>query len=169
MSDQFRTSAAHVEDVRTLIGFLRGISPALVYLVGTSRGTISVAHLGVDLQDPNVRGIVLTASLGQRLGPRATGIRLTNQPLERIALPTLFVHHRDDGCAASQYADAQALPPRMTSSPRTDFITVIGGDPPRSDPCEALSQHGFLGKEPNVVSAIAGWVLGRPVQSQIGP
>jgi pimeloyl-ACP methyl ester carboxylesterase len=169
MDDQFRTSEAHVEDVRALIEFLGTMSSAPVYLAGTSRGTISVAHLGINRPDPRVQGIVLTASMAQRLGPRSTAIRLSNQALDRIGLPTLYVHHRDDGCFASQHADALLLPPRMTSSPRVNFITVVGGDPPRSDPCEAMSQHGFLGKEREVVAAIADWVAGRPVPEQIGP
>jgi hypothetical protein len=169
MDDQFRTSEAHVEDVRALIRFLGTLSSAPVYLAGTSRGTISVAHLGINPPDPRVQGIILTASMAQRLGPRASAIRLSNQPLERIGLPTLFVHHRDDGCFASLHVDAVLLPPRMTSSPRVNFITVVGGDPPRSDPCEAMSAHGFLGKERDVVTAISDWVAGRPVPEQIGP
>ncbi|MCX5906128.1 MAG: hypothetical protein NTY64_02795, partial [Deltaproteobacteria bacterium] len=35
-----------------------------------------------------------------------------------------------------------------------------GGDSPRSNPCQALSAHGFLGKEREVVEAIAAWIKG---------
>ena len=58
---------------------------------------------------------------------------------------------------------------RVTKSPKVDFIEVQGGDPPRSEPCEALSPHGFLGKEREVVAAITDWALGKPVPARIGP
>jgi hypothetical protein len=38
------------------------------------------------------------------------------------------------------------------------LIAVQGGDPPLSEPCEALSRHGYLGIEREVVGAIADWI-----------
>ena len=35
---------------------------------------------------------------------------------------------------------------------------LSGGDPPKSDPCEAMSQHGFLGIEGQAVDAIAKFI-----------
>lgn len=48
----------------------------------------------------------------------------------------------------------------MSNSPRKKVLIVEGGDPPKSDPCEALSQHGFLGIEKQVVAAIADFIKG---------
>ena len=86
----------------------------------------------------------------------------------RIPLPVLFVHHRDDGCPASSYADALDLRARVTRSLRVDFVTVVGGDPPTSAPCDAQSAHGYLGKEADVVQVIADWLRGATVPSQVG-
>ncbi|MBI3997820.1 MAG: hypothetical protein HY355_02220 [Armatimonadetes bacterium] len=95
--------------------------------------------------------------------------RIWRFPLERITSPALFVHHRQDACQESPFDQAVRLRQRMTRSPRTDFIEVQGGDPPRSTPCEAMSPPGFLGKEREVVAAIADWIAGRPTPAQIGP
>jgi hypothetical protein len=47
------------------------------------------------------------------------------------------------------------------------LITVKGGKPPESGPCEPLAQHGFYGKEAETVDAIAGWMLKRPYAKEI--
>ena len=39
-----------------------------------------------------------------------------------------------------------------------DVVLLSGGDTPKSDPCEAMSQHGFLGIEGQAVDAIAKFI-----------
>lgn len=65
----------------------------------------------------------------------------------------LFVHHASDGCEVTPYGDAAQL------SERYPLITVLGGASPQSGPCEAFSQHGFIGKEPETVEQIVNWML----------
>lgn len=166
MSDPFRSSKEHTEDVRKIIDLLVQKLQQPIFLVGTSRGTISAAHLGISLKDQRIGAIVLTSSIGASKGG---GLSLLNLPLENIAHPVLFVHHRDDGCWASRFNDALQARERIKSSPRTHFIEVSGGDAPRSQPCEALSYHGYLGKEREVVAAITDWIQGKPVVEKIGP
>ena len=55
-------------------------------------------------------------------------------------------------------ADAPKLRKGLTSAKVVDVVLLSGGDPPRSDPCEAMSQHGFLGIEGQAVDAIAKFV-----------
>ena len=52
----------------------------------------------------------------------------------QIKVPLLFVHHADDGCGATPYREAARL------AARYPLITVHGGKPPESAPCEALLQ-----------------------------
>lgn len=166
MSDQFRASREHAEDVRKVLDAVAAQSPGPIYLTGTSRGTISVAHLAATLEDRRVEGLILTATIGvQGLGR----LSLWQIPLDRISMPVLFVHHRHDGCDQSPFGQAVQLRSRLTRSPRTNFIEVLGGDPPLSDPCEGGSAHGFLGKEREVVAAIVDWIQGKPVPERIGP
>lgn len=166
MSDQFRTSKEHAEDIQKLLGQLEPKLPKPIYLVGTSRGTLSAAHLAISFKEQRLGGVVLTSSIGASKGG---GMSLFNLPLEEITLPVLFVHHREDGCWAARFNDALLARERMKGSPRTQFIEVSGGDAPRSQPCEALSYHGYLGKEREVVTAITDWIQGKPVVEKIGP
>jgi hypothetical protein len=166
MSPQFRTSKEHTEDIQKVIHMLGEKRPGTIFLVGTSAGTASVAHLAVTLKADRISGIVLTASIGVSRGSR---LSLMNLPLEKITLPVLFVHHREDGCWASTFNHALQLRDRMTGSSRTAFIEILGGDPPRSEPCQAMSPHGFLGKEREVVRAITDWLTGKPAPDKIGP
>jgi hypothetical protein len=42
------------------------------------------------------------------------------------------------------------------------LLTVAGGEPPRSGPCEPRAAHGFFGLDEAVVAAIARWITGGP-------
>ena len=57
----------HHTDMRAVGGFPgeRGRARE-VYLIGTSRGTLSVAYLATVMAHPNVKGYVLTATLADR-------------------------------------------------------------------------------------------------------
>ena|SRR5690349_2240731 len=39
-----------------------------------------------------------------------------------------------------------------------DLVTVSGGLPAKSGPCEAMAEHGFYGVESDAVRQIAGWI-----------
>jgi hypothetical protein len=80
---------------------------------------------------------------------------------EAAAIPLVFLDHRDDGCGATPYGEAARL------GGRYPLITVHGGKPPESGPCEPLSNHGFLGKEAQTVDAIAAWILAKPFAKEI--
>ncbi len=53
-----------------------------------------------------------------------------------------------------------SLVARFTHVPRKELIAVSGGSPPQSDPCEALSRHGYIGSKEEVVGKIAAWIKG---------
>ena len=67
----------------------------------------------------------------------------------------------DDGCTYTPYSAAKRL------ADRYPVISVSGGAPPRSKPCEAMSQHGFLGKEAETVGAVVQWMLKEPYPREI--
>jgi hypothetical protein len=78
-----------------------------------------------------------------------------------IPSPLLFVHHTEDACTYTPYQAAQRL------SDRFPLVSVSGGLPPRSGPCDAMSAHGYLGKEAETVQAIAQWMLKQPFPKEI--
>jgi pimeloyl-ACP methyl ester carboxylesterase len=155
MDDGFRTGRAHVADVAAVVKDLKQRFPgAKVFLVGTSRGTLSAAYVGRALNNA-VDGVVLTSTVfygGRRLG----GVGLAGFDFAEIKAPLLIVHHRHDACRACPYGSAENLG-------RTyPLITVTGGKPAESDPCEPFAAHGYFGKEAETVAAIRSWMLGQP-------
>jgi pimeloyl-ACP methyl ester carboxylesterase len=167
MDDAFRMGKAHVEDVTKVLQALEARTPAPIYLAGTSRGTLSAAFLAASLKDPHVKGLVLTTSLGDAGRGRNRAVTVYDAPLKRITVPVLVVHHQQDACWASPFGAATGLPAALSGSAKVDFVAVSGGDPPRSEPCEALAAHGYLGREREVVGVIADWIAGKPVPKQV--
>lgn len=162
MTDAFRESPQHSLDVLAVVNEMKRRYPGLpVFLVGTSRGTVSVANLGRYLKT-EVSGLVLTSTLFhlagglQRPRPVLAGFNWMQLPV-----PLLFVHHADDACPSTPVADAIRL---ARSYP---LIIVKGGKPAESGPCDPRSAHGFFGKEPETVAALSAWMLGKPFQREI--
>ena len=56
------------------------------------------------------------------------------------------------------YSGAQAVVRALKRAPTRELLTFDGGRPAISLPCEPKSQHGYLGIEPAVVSALAAWI-----------
>ena len=79
---------------------------------------------------------------------------------EKIKRPVLMAHHADDECRVTTLTGARAAYRTLAKSPRKAFITVSGGDTPRSRACGPLSAHGFLGVERETVAAIVEWMNG---------
>ncbi len=72
-----------------------------------------------------------------------------------IKVPVLFVHHRNDGCFTSPYRNVERI------SKGAPLVSVSGGDPPQSGPCDPMSPHGYFGRDAPVAQAIRNWMLGR--------
>jgi pimeloyl-ACP methyl ester carboxylesterase len=162
MSDDFRAGRDHAKDIEGVLNDLRKRFPSLpVYLVGTSRGTVSAAYLGKAM-GAGVAGVVITSAVYLPAGKgawRKPG--LSEFDFASLQSRVLIVHHQDDGCRFTPYSEARELAQRFP------LITVKGGKPAVSDACEALSEHGFFGKEPETVEAISRWMLGEPFPKMI--
>ncbi len=163
ISAAFRTSPEHAQDVRKVVDFLARKNRGPIYLVGVGWGTMSVAYLATVLKEDSVKSIVLTSTLG---GPHFVG----SLPLEKISVPVLLVHHRDDHCHNSAIDGALGLKGRFKGSPRVDFVEIQGGVSPEDseingqhekgviNPCTAMTHHGFIGVEDKAVTAITNWL-----------
>ncbi|HWP24065.1 MAG TPA: hypothetical protein VNM15_07815 [Candidatus Binatia bacterium] len=78
-----------------------------------------------------------------------------------IKAPLLLVHHVGDPCFARPYAAAARLAEKFP------LVTVFGGNAPQSGPCDALSQHGYFGKESETVEAIVNRMLKKPFREEV--
>jgi pimeloyl-ACP methyl ester carboxylesterase len=152
MAQEFRASAEHAQDIAAVIANLRARAAVPVWLVGTSQGTVSAASVAARLKSGGADGLVLTSTIvasSRRSWPVASLVDLA-----AVTLPTIIVHNRDDACVVCPFAAAQALPPLFTHARNVQFIAVSGGSTPQSDPCEALSRHGYIGIEDEVIDDI---------------
>ena len=152
MDSNYRASAEHAQDIAAAIRFLKQKSTVPVWLIGTSRGTVSAANAAVRLGAKDIAGIVLTSSVW------SGGISLV--PIAQIAVPVLVVHNRDDGCRESPYLGVGAGMDALKAAPAKELITVSGGNS-RGSPCGGQSTHGFFGIEDQVVPPIIAWIKGR--------
>lgn len=153
----FRQTPEHAADVKAAITWARGLSPAPVWLVGTSRGTQSVAYVATELTDADSPdGIVLTASI--LAGDR--GLPVQSLPLERVRVPVLVVHHEQDGCRYCPVAQASRVIEQLKNATRKELMTFSGGHT-SGDACGALAFHGFNGLETQVIRTISEWIVAR--------
>ncbi len=157
----FRSTAAHAQDVQAVIEALRRLSPAPVWLVGTSMGSVSAANAAGRLAGTPAApdGLVLTSSVTRP--SRRERESLSDVRLGAVTARTLIVHHKDDACPVTPYRDAAALPRELKASARVAFLTIEGGDPAQSGACEPLSAHGFFGLDAGVIEHIARWMGAR--------
>lgn len=161
MPDRFRMSPKHAEDVRRIIAYLKEKHRITsLYLVGTSKGTLSAVYLASVFDDPAIEGVILTAVYPPS---ECAGTDFTE-----IDAPVLIIHHLYDECRATPIQGAFELKKRLTESPQVDIVVVTGGSIAASTPCNALSNHGFYGVEKPVVRVVKDWISGRAVPERIG-
>lgn len=154
----FRFSAEHSEDIKALIGWMRSQTQAPVWLIGTSRGTLSAAYAATALQGTDgPDGLVLTSSI---VGDIKEGSSVLALPLGKIRIPTLVIHHEQDGCHVCAFSEVPTLMAKLDGVPRKELISVQGGES-KGDPCEAFAHHGLNGIESKVVKQLASWILAK--------
>jgi pimeloyl-ACP methyl ester carboxylesterase len=150
----FRASPEHVEDLRVIAEGLRRQLGKPVWLVGTSRGTVSAAAAAATIDPSIVAGVVLTSSV----------TFAKNQPsvpllaLADIRVPVLVMHHQRDACKSCDPREAHLITERLTNAPVKKLLLVDGGGGASGDPCEPMHYHGYIGMEGDAVRAIADFV-----------
>ncbi len=154
--DGFRHTEDHRKDIAAVVGWLRNKADVPVWLIGTSRGTVSVAHLAARIK---IDGAVFTASVTE-VSNRRPGTALDAR-LEDITAPALIVHNRDDDCFVTPSGNVGMIRDRLKRSAAVEVMMFSGGTPTGFSPCGPMSYHGFLGIEDKVVGAIAGWIRAR--------
>jgi pimeloyl-ACP methyl ester carboxylesterase len=153
----FRQTPEHAADVKAVIAWLRSQAKLPVWLVGTSRGTQSVAYVATELAGGGgPDGIVLTSTI--LLDPR--GRPVPAMPLEKLRIPVLVVHHEQDACMVTPFGEVQTLMAKLGNSPRKELLTFKGGQS-TGDLCEAFAYHGYNGIEADVVRQIAAWLTAK--------
>jgi hypothetical protein len=159
MNAIFRMSAPHRGDIAAVAAHLRKQAAVPVWLVGTSMGTFSAAAGAIA---GGTDGLVLTSTI-TRARPdwdiaRSHKDGVASMALPQVAVPALIVAHKSDACTLTPPGDVAKLRARLSGSRRLEAAMIAGGTPPQSEPCEALSPHGFHGVESEAVDAIARFI-----------
>jgi dienelactone hydrolase len=152
----FRQTPEHVADVKAVIAWLKQQNNLPVWLVGTSRGTQSAAYVATQLEvkDGGPDGLILTSTILSDSKSRS----VPEMQVERIRIPVLVVHHKEDGCKHCNYDDVPVLMKKITAAPRKELLAFDGGKS-QGDPCQAMAYHGFNGIEQEVVTQISEWIV----------
>lgn len=165
--EEFRISPQHANDLGRLISAVRAQTKGAVWLVGTSRGSISAANAASRLTGPGAPdGIVLTSALtvGTSGGRKSwTANTVFDLPLESIRVPALLVGHAKDRCFRSPAEKMHGIAERIGST-RKQLVTVDGGPgnvgPVTLEACEGKSPHGYVEQEAEVAAGIARFIRG---------
>lgn len=155
----FRSSESHARDVGAVISYLKKKNGLPVWLVGTSRGTISAANAAARLGPEKVRGLVLSASVTGTSRRRPENIY--DVPLDRISSPVLLVNHKRDGCKVTPNSGMKRLKRKLKNASLVELKSFKGGTAVDQNPCRGLSYHGFYGIEDEVIRAITNWIAVR--------
>jgi predicted alpha/beta-hydrolase family hydrolase len=154
MDTAFRAGAAHMEDMRRVLADLRARADVPLWLVGTSRGTVSATAAAIAIGPPQVAGIVLTSSVTAFKVPGA----VPTQRLSEVRVPVLVLHHEKDACPTCAPHEVSWIVSGLTQAPVKKLIWASGGEGARGDPCEPFHWHGYIGMEAQAVSWITSWV-----------
>lgn len=150
---EFRVSPQHMEDLRRVVEYLKRDGGVPIWLIGTSRGTVSAAA-AIEFGNEQLAGIVLTASVTSF---KKTGA-VPAQKLSAIRIPVLVLHHERDACPICKPQEVSSILRGLSNAPVKKQTMANGGANPRGDPCEALHWHGFVGMEKEAVAIITDWL-----------
>jgi len=149
-----RIAPEHLQDIQTLVDFLKKDTGLPVWLVGTSRGTVSATAAAISFGNDKLAGIVLTSSV---VSYKKTGA-VPSQDMEKIAIPVLVLHHEKDACKVCAPHEVPAIVKGLKNAPIKKQIFVSGGDHPTGDACESFHYHGYAGIEESTVELITRWI-----------
>jgi hypothetical protein len=136
------------------VSFLKRDAGLPIWLVGTSRGSISAAAAAIAFGNEELAGMVLTSSVTSIQKPGA----VPYQALETIRIPVLILHHERDACSVCSPQEVARITRGLKNATVKKEVFVNGGGGPTGDPCEAFHWHGFIGMEKEAVDIVAEWI-----------
>ena len=154
---RFRMSDAHARDVAAVIAALRQRAAVPVWVIGTSKGTVSAVNAAARLTTGGPDGLVITSSI-TRTTQNVTET-VFDAGLADVRLPTLVAHHESDACIVTPGSDARFLI-QAVRAPRKELLIFKGGAGGSSgeSACGPWAAHGYYGIDDEVVRAIADWI-----------
>ncbi len=154
-SSAYQASLARHQDISQLILQVKKDFPSIqkVWLVGTSMGTISSSFMPT-YDSGMYAGAIHTASITEPYA-RNSYRELGDFDYKKAKLPQVFIHHQEDPCFITTHSGAKTIADKF----QIPLMTVQGGSDFKGDACKAFTQHGFRGKEREVMLAIQKIIL----------
>ena len=149
-----RIAPNHVKDIKMLVDYLKMDSGLPIWLVGTSRGTVSATAAAIAFGNDNLAGIVLTSSV---VRPKQVGA-VQKQDIGTLRIPVLVLHHENDACKVCSPSDVPAIINGLRNARVKKQIMVNGGGNPTGDLCGSQHYHGYIGMEKTAVKLITDWI-----------
>lgn len=154
---KYRWSDQHAADLGALVKHLRNIAQP-VYLIGTSRGAISVANAAAKLSgDEAPDAIVVSSGMLIHIDEKQPSAERNVGQLGRIEQPVLILFHEKDQCKYTPASSAEPFRKMLTAAAKVDIKLLKGGSAV-GDPCEAQHYHGFRGLDSEVLRITTDWL-----------
>ena len=128
---ELRIGTDHLSDIRKMVDFVKADTGLPVWLIGTSRGSVSATAAAIAFPPDLLAGVVLSSSV-VRNKPGA----LPDQKLSAIRVPVLLVHHKLDACPICRPDDLAGVLDALTKAPMKKLMMLDGGGPPRVLPAK---------------------------------
>ncbi len=154
-SSSYQASNERQAHVQKLINEVKKRYPTIqeVWLVGTSMGTISSSFMPA-YAPRAYAGAIHTAAITEPYA-RNSYRELINFDYRKSGAPQFFIHHKDDPCYLTTWSGAKSISDKYG----VPLITVFGGSNFQGNPCNAFTEHGFRGKELEVMQTIREIIL----------
>jgi alpha/beta superfamily hydrolase len=149
-SSSYQASKQRQTDVDRLVAEVKARNPSIteIWLVGTSMGTVSSSFMPTH-NPAGYAGAIHTASITEPYA-RNSYRELADFDYKKATTPQFFVHHAADPCYLTTYTGAKSI----TDKYKLPLVTVTGGNDFQGNACQAFTEHGFRGKEKEVMTAI---------------
>jgi len=163
----FRTSIEHAGDLGKIIADLRTRTGLPVYVLGSSRGTISAANAASRLKGAEAPdGMMLFSPITSgRSGGQKAWVAQTvfDLPLRDVRIPLLVISHRDDSCIRTPPDKAREIVAKAQQAEAPRLIVMEGGSggtsrAPSVEACSGSTPHGFVGLDNEVVALISDFI-----------
>jgi hypothetical protein len=151
-----RESGDHLQDLKSIIAYLRKASSLPLWVWGISRGALSVGHVAVN-GIPGISGFVFLSS-PTHLPPHARVTGVADMALDRIKPPVLAIGHEDDECRGTPPGGAKRIAEVASNSRNAKFKLISGGQTFGGNPCGPGTAHTFNGVEIRVAKEIAAFI-----------
>jgi alpha/beta superfamily hydrolase len=163
-TSNYQASKDRQQDVQKLVNEVKKRHPSIaeVWLVGTSMGPISSSFMPT--YDPSAyAGAIHTATITEPYAKNSYR-EMAGFDYKKAGIPQFFIHHKNDPCSLTTYSSAKSISQKFN----LPLISVTGGSDFEGHPCKAFTEHGFRGKEKDVMKVISEIIMiGKPSQTDV--